>query len=95
MDGKNSFSFNPNNVDKVEKAFEDKNGKSTVVMQGDGAPLNMPKKVTLANGPKTKVRTNPMLQNIGPGAQGFAGVALLAGIIALAGIVIAYLTLRY
>lgn len=33
--------------------------------------------------------------NIGPGSTGFAGVATLASIIAIAGVIIAYLTLRY
>ena len=98
MEGNNNFGFNPNNVGKMEGSFKDKNGQSKVVMQASEAPLNMPQgNITLANRPKvkTKVRTNPMLQDIGPKSQGFAGVALLAGIIAFAGIVVLYLVCRY
>ena len=102
MEGNNNFSFNPDNVGKVEGSFKDKNGESTIVMQGDGGYLNKDviNNASTANNPykssgKKLVKTNHMTQNIGPGAQGFAGVALLAGIIALAGIVITYLTLRY
>ena len=57
----------------------------------------MPSNVTLVNRPKVKkkVKTNPLLQDIGPKSQGFAGVALLAGLIALAGVALAYFNLRY
>ena len=59
--------------------------------------INMPSNVTLVNRPKVKkkVKTNPLLQDIGPKSQGFAGVALLAGLIALAGVALAYFNLRY
>ncbi len=77
--------------------FEDNGGKSRVVIESDNAPLNMPSNVTLVNRPKVKkkVKTNPLLQDIGPKSQGFAGVALLAGLIALAGVALAYFNLRY
>lgn len=80
-----------------EKVFEDNGGKSKVVIEGDNAPLNMPNNVVLVNRPKVKkrVKTNPLLQDIGPKSQGFAGVALLAGLIALAGFALAYFKLRY
>jgi len=80
-----------------ERTFEDNGGKSRVVIESDNAPLNMPSNVTLINRPKVKkkVKTNPLLQDIGPKSQGFAGVALLAGLIALAGVALAYFNLRY
>ena len=80
-----------------EGTFEDNGGKSRVVIESDNAPLNMPSNVTLVNRPKVKkkVKTNPLLQDIGPKSQGFAGVALLAGLIALAGVAFAYFNLRY
>lgn len=80
-----------------ERTFEDNGGKSRVVIESDNAPLNMPNNVTLVNRPKVKkkVKTNPLLQDIGPKSQGFAGVALLAGLIALAGVAFAYFNLRY
>lgn len=80
-----------------EKVFEDNGGKSKVVIESDNAPLNMPNNVVLVNRPKVKkrVKTNPLMQDIGPKSQGFAGVALLAGLIALAGFALAYFKLRY
>jgi len=80
-----------------EGTFEDNGGKSRVVIESDNAPLNMPSNVTLVNRPKVKkkIKTNPLLQDIGPKSQGFAGVALLAGLIALAGVALAYFNLRY
>lgn len=91
------FKFNP---EKQEKSFTDKNGTSKLEIQSDGAPLNMPEGVTLVNRPKTKVLSKEIKSpkagaNIGIGSNGFAGVITLASIIAIAGIIIAYLTLRY
>lgn len=85
-----AFKFEP---DKVEKAFKDDKGTSKMTIESDNAPLNMPDNVTLVNRPKTKTRVK--MSDIGPRSQGFAGVATLAVIIAVAGIIIAYLTLRY
>lgn len=79
-----------------ETEFEDVNGKSKVIIEGDNAPLNMPENISLANRPKAySKKPNTLLQDIGPKSQGFAGVALLAGLIALAGIALAYFKLRY
>lgn len=79
-----------------ERTFEDNGGKSKVVIESDNAPLNMPSNVTLVNRPKVKKgKDQSSLQDIGPKSQGFAGVALLAGLIALAGVALAYFNLRY
>lgn len=87
------FKFDPNNEKKDDAVkFSDANGKSTMRIESDGAPLNMPENVILANKPKTRVKTPT---NIGKGSNGFAGVATLAIIIAVAGALIFYLTLRY
>lgn len=40
-----------------QKSFTDKNGTSKIEMESDGAYLNMPESVTLANRPKTKILT--------------------------------------
>lgn len=79
-------------MEKYEKTFKDANGTSKIEIEGDMAPLNMPKKVNLVNRPKNNGKH---LTNIGPKSNGFAGVATLAVIIAVAGIIVAYLTLRY
>ena len=77
----------------MEKQFTDRNGKSKVIIESNEAPLNMPNgNITLANRPKVTVKTMP---NIGPKSNGFAGVATLAVIIVLAGVLIAYFTLKY
>lgn len=98
------FSFDPN---KTEKIITDKNGKSKITIEGNGAPLGgdfANNNYVIANHvskdkPKTRTKSlkkpSVMTDNIGPGSSGFAGVAVLASIIAIAGIVIAYLTLRY
>lgn len=80
-----------------EGTFEDNEGRSRIIIESDNAPINMPSNVTLVNRPKVKrrVKTNPLLEDIGPKSQGFAGVALLAGLIALAGVALAYFKLRY
>lgn len=104
MEKKNyAFSFDPN---KTEKIIADKNGKSKMTIEGNGAPLGGDfenNSYVIANHiskdkPKTKKKVKTpgvMTDNIGPGSSGFAGVATLAAIIAIAGIVVAYLTLRY
>lgn len=77
----------------MERQFTDASGKSKMIIEGSDAPLNMPEgNVTLANRPKTKKTFG---QDIGPGSSGFAGIATLAVIVALAGAIIAFLTLRY
>ena len=104
MEKKNyAFSFDPN---KTERAITDKNGKAKMTIEGNGAPLGgdfANNSYVIANHvskdrPKTKKKVKApgvMTDNIGPGSSGFAGVATLAAIIAIAGVVIAYLTLRY
>ena len=82
---------------RIEKEFVDANGKSNLTIEGNEAPLGgdfINNHHILANRPNNK---KPKIQamNIGPGSNGFAGVAVLASIIALAGVIIAYLTLRY
>lgn len=104
MEKKNyAFSFDPN---KTEKTLTDKNGKAKMTIEDNGAPLGgdfANNNYVIANHlsndrPKTKKKVKVpgvMTNNIGPGSSGFAGVATLAAIIAIAGVVIAYLTLRY
>ncbi len=79
---------------------ENGNGNSQMYIEGDGVELNMPESYVLANKPKsgknTKMKAfltgNP---NVGKGSAGFASVITLAGIITIAGAIIAFLTLRY
>ena len=98
-----AFSFDPN---KTEKTLTDKNGKSKMTIEGNGAPLGgafANNNYIIANHvskdkPKTKKKVKApgvMTDNIGPGSSGFAGVAVLASIIAIAGVFVAYLALRY
>ena len=99
-----AFKFEP---EKKEMSFKDNNGTSKMTMEGNGAPLGgdfASNNYTIANHfskdkGKTRVKSlkapGIVKDNIGPGSAGFAGVAVLASIIAVAGIIIAYLTLRY
>lgn len=98
------FSFDPNKVndrtrENIEKKTADKDGGFTVSANSDGKPLGgdfINTKYVIANHKsKTKVRKMNMGTNIGKGSNGFAGVATLATIIALAGIIIAYFALKY
>ena len=76
------------------------NGDAHMYIESDGADLNMPDSYVLANKPRSgrssKVKNfvtgNP---NVGKGSAGFASVITLASIIAIAGAIIAFLTLRY
>ena len=76
------------------------NGNAHMYIESDGADLNMPNSYVLANKPnsgksskvKNFVTGNP---NVGKGSAGFASVITLAGIIAIAGAIVAFLTLRY
>ena len=76
------------------------NGDAHMYIESDGADLNMPDSYVLANKPRSgkssKVKSfvtgNP---NVGRGSAGFASVITLAGIIAVAGAIVAFLTLRY
>lgn len=97
-----AFKFEPENK---EMSFKDSNGASMITMEGNGAPLGgdfASNNYTIANHTskgKTRVRSlktpGIVRDNIGPGSAGFAGVATLAVIIALAGVLIAYFTLKY
>lgn len=87
----------------MERKFADKNGTSRVMIEGNGAPLGgdfenntyvIANHISKNTNKKMKA-PGAMTDNIGPGSSGFAGVATLAVIIAIAGVVIAYLTLRY
>lgn len=92
------FKFNPDG--SSETILKDvSNGDAKVVIQNDGADLIMPKNPVLVKPKsltKSKVRDfvtgNP---NVGKGSAGFVGVITLASIIAIAGAIIAFLTLRY
>ena len=76
------------------------NGDAHMYIESDGADLNMPDSYVLANKPRSgrssKVKNfvtgNP---NVGKGSAGFASVITLASIIAIAGAIVAFLTLRY
>ncbi len=82
--------------------LNDVNGKGNAHMfiEGSDAELNMPENFVLANKPnsgksskmKEFVTGNP---NVGKGSAGFVGVITLASIFAIAGAIIAFLTLRY
>lgn len=87
----------------AERTFKDNNGVSKVILESNNAPLGgdfANNKYVIANhtsknsNKKTK-KNNFTRDNIGVGSAGFAGVITLASIIAVAGIVVAYLTLRY
>ena len=77
----------------MEKSFKDQRGKAKVIIEGDGAPLKWPEGgVTLANRPK---KSGSKMPDIGVRSNGFAGVATLAGLIAIFGAIIAFIALRY
>ena len=87
----------------AERTFKDNNGVSKVVLESNNAPLGgdfANNKYVIANhvskSNNKKMRMPGIVRdNIGIGSSGFAGVITLASIIAVAGIVVAYLTLRY
>lgn len=77
----------------MEKSFKDQRGKAKVIINGDDAPLKMPEGgITLVNRPK---KEGGKLPDIGIKSNGFAGVATLAGIIAIFGAIIAFIAFRY
>lgn len=98
------FNFDPNKVnnnlqENIEKKITDKDGGFTVKASSDGKELGGNFKdntyVIANHKAKTKVRSLRSGSNIGKGSNGFAGVATLAAIIALAGIIIAFFALKY
>ena len=87
----------------MEKRFKDNGGTSRMTIEGNGAPLGgdfdnntyvIANHISKNSNKKMKA-PGSITKNIGPGSNGFACVATLAAIIAIAGVVIAYLTLRY
>ena len=98
------INFDPNKVndtlgENIEKKVTDNNGGFTVSANGDGKELGgsfgNTSYVIANHKSKTKVRKMSIGSNIGKGSNGFAGVATLATIIALAGIIIAFFALKY
>ena len=86
----------------AERSFTDNNGVSKVILEGNGAPLGgdfANNKYVIANHVSTnskKMRAPGIARdNIGIGSSGFAGVITLASIIAIGGVIVAYLTLGY
>jgi len=87
----------------AERTFKDNNGVSKVILESNNAPLGgdfANNNYVIAN--HTSKNSNKKMKapgfardNIGVGSAGFAGVITLASIIAVAGMVVAYLTLRY
>ena len=89
-------------VDKMEKNFIDENGDGAkVIIEADNNyQVNMGKNVRykLAEEmrPKGKIRKRGVFTSpVGPTSHGFAGIMTLAGLVALAGIIIAFITLRF
>ena len=86
----------------AERSFKDNNGVSKVILESNDAPLGgdfANNKYVIANhlskdSKKMKV-PGIATDHIGIGSSGFAGVITLASMVAIAGVVIAYLTLRY
>ena len=82
--------------------LNDYNGKGNANMyiESDERCINMPESYVLANKPhsgktskiKDFISGNP---NIGKGSSGFASVITLASVIAVAGAIVAFITLKY
>lgn len=87
----------------AERKFTDNNGVSKVILEGNDAPLGgdfANNKYVIANhvykNNSKKMRAPGIAkENIGIGSSGFAGVFTLATVVAIAGVIVAYLTLRY
>ena len=87
-------------MEKFEKEMVEENGdvQSVVVESNDGLSVKLKKdnyKIVEEMRPKTKVRSRVFTSSIGPGSNGFAAIVTLAGIVAIAGIVLAFITLRF
>lgn len=84
----------------MEKNFIDERGEESkvVIESGNDFQINMSGgSYKLANEMRPRKRTGRkgiFTSNIGPGSNGFAGIATLAIIVALAGIIIAFIVLR-
>lgn len=86
----------------AERKFTDNNGVSKVIIESNDAPLGgdfANNSYVIANhmSKNSKKMKTPGIarDNIGIGSSGFAGVITLASIVAVAGAIVAYLTLRY
>ena len=89
----------------TEKTFKDNDGVSKVILEGNNAPLGgdfANNNYVIANHTFKNKANNKRMKapgiardNIGVGSAGFAGVITLASIIAVAGVIVAYLTLRF
>lgn len=79
--------------------LKDKNGNSIISFEESNGnlPLNPNENYEISSEMrKNKLKkNNPLTDNIGPGSQGFTGVAMLAGVVAVAGAIIAYFALRF
>ena len=87
----------------AERSFTDNNGVSKVILESNGAPLGgdfANNKYVIANHvskSSNKKSRLPVIarDNIGIGSSGFAGVITLAAIVAIGGVIVAFLTLGY
>ncbi len=84
----------------MEKQFSDERGNSKVIIEGSNAPLNIDPSMNyvLSNAPKNykhNSKKKVKATDIGIKSNGFAAVATLALIVAAAGALIAFFTLRY
>ena len=90
-------------MNNMEKEFIDENGEEAkvVIESGNSIQVNMGQNnykiaTEMRNKPKTLIKKRGIFtSNIGPKSEGFAGVFTLAAIIALAGVIIAFITLRF
>lgn len=104
----NNYSFDPNKPREEEKFTVD--GKK-YSLESDGGDIPKLGNYSLQNNPYApKKKSNKMVRTLtkpvttndslgpevySPGSRGFAGVATLAAILAVAGAIITYLVLRY
>lgn len=87
----------------TERSFKDNNGVSKVVLESNGAPLGgdfANNRYVIANhvskSSEKRMKTPGFARdNIGIGSSGFAAVITLAAIIAIGGVIVAFLTLGY
>lgn len=100
------FKFDPN---KVEKSIDD-GSRLTIENNGGELNMSPNKRYVTANNPNKKVSNKKLVrvlnknittddrlgpEVVSPGNKGFASVIGLAALIAIAGVVIAFITLRY
>lgn len=104
--GNYGFKFDPN---KVEKNF-DNGSKLSIESDGGDLNMSPDKNYVTANNPNKKASTNGLVRVlkknvttndrlgpdvVSPGNKGFASVIGLAAIIAVAGLIIAFIALKY